>query len=198
VILFLDTETTGLVTKSQDFMAQPGICQIGAVKLLEPGDRDRAGDVVSMHHEVDSFYTLVNPEFVKWEDGAMKTHGMSPETVKDAPTFFEIGPALARFAMGCRAWAGYNIKFDKDVLWFQLLKYGLERSFPWPPEEIEVMKLTNKVMEQQGKRGTKNPKLQEAYQHFLGTPLIGAHDALSDIRATVAVWGKINEIANKV
>ncbi len=179
MILFLDFETTGLVNKSQDFMAQPGIVQIGAIRMREDGEED------------NSFYTLVNPEFVTWEPGALKTHGITPDAVKDAPTFFEIGPALSTFALGCDAWAGYNSKFDRDVLWFQLLKYGLERTFPWPPQEIDVMKIANRAMEQQGKRGTKNPKLTEIYEHLFGEPLKGAHNALEDIRATARVYREL-------
>lgn len=190
MILFLDFETTGLTKNSPDFMAQPGIVQVGAVKLWEATDEDRGEARVGF--EADSLYTLVNPEFATWEEGAMNTHGITPEQVKDAPTFFEIGPALARFALGCRAWAGYNTRFDKDVLWYQLLKYGLERSFPWPPEDIDVMRLASRELEVQGKRGTKSPKLTEAYEHFVGQSLTDAHNALADIRATVQIWRAIN------
>lgn len=193
MILFIDTETTGLTKASPDWMAQPGICQIGAIKFerafigYDPIDG-------SDHYEwaeTDSFYTLVNPEINKWEPEAIKTHGITPEQVADAPTFFEIGPALARFALGCDTWAGFHTNFDKTVLWHQLMKYGLERSFPWPPNEIDVMKVAGRVMEQQGKRGTKNPKLAEAYEFFFNKGFAGAHDALADIRATAAIWQHI-------
>lgn len=202
MIFLCDTETTGLLSKSHDFMAQPGICQIGAVKLewrfltdvSKPEEVEqflKDGTRTATLVEIDSFYTLVNPEAVKWEEGAVKTHGITQEMVKDAPTMFEIGPALARFALGCDTWGGYNTHFDKRVLKWQLEKYGLDMHFPWPPLEVDVMALANKAMEQQGKRGTKNPKLTEAYEHFLGKPLVDAHDALADIRATADVWRAI-------
>lgn len=180
MILLIDTETTGLLSKSADWIAQPGICQIGAVKL---------DDALV---EIDSFYSLVNPEAVKWHEEAIKTHGITPDMVADAPTFFEIGPALARFAVGCDVFAGFNTKFDKNVIWFQLLKYGLEKSFPWPPLDVDVMKLASSLMELQGKRGTKNPKLVDAYERFCGKLLADAHNALVDIRATADVWRAIN------
>lgn len=197
MILFIDTETTGLTTASRDWMAQPGICQIGAIKVAEPGDLipGQNGEVIA-YFEIDSFYTLVNPEISQWQPDAIKTHGITPEKVQDAPTFFEIGPALARFTLGCRAWAGFHTKFDKDVLWWQLQKYGFERSYPWPLDEIDVMRVAGRVMETQGKRGMKNPSLEEAYQHFIGSAFEGAHDAIADIRATFAVWKKIVEGAN--
>lgn len=181
----IDTETTGLTTKSHDFMAQPGIVQIGAIKLEQVVEPMQLG---TRWKEVDSFYVLVNPEISNWEEGAIKTHGITPAIVADAPTFYEVGPALAKFMLGCECWVGFNTKFDRDVLWWQLMKYGFERSFPWPPSELDVMKVAGRVMEQQGKRGTKNPKLAEAYEHFFGTTFDGAHDALADVRATAKVW----------
>lgn len=195
MILFLDFETTGLTNNSSDWMSQPGIVQVGAVKIVTasdfPDDPVYFNALNERGQEAGSFYTLVNPEINKWEDKAIETHGITPAMVADAPTFFEIGPALARFALGCEAWGGYNTKFDRDVLWHQLNKYGLERSFPWPLEEIDVMKLAGRAMELQGKRGTKNPKLTEAYQYFTDMLLSGAHDALADIRATVEVWRRV-------
>lgn len=203
MILFLDTETTGLTNASPEWLAQPGIVQIGAVKIAETWSECEQYDdlLLAERHiawtdkggEVASLNILVNPEGVKWSDEAIKTHGITPDKVADAATFFEVGPLLGRFALGCRVWAGYNTRFDRDVLWHQLNRYGLERSFPWPPEELDVMKLAAREMEMQGKRGMKRPKLSEVYQFFMGKPLEGAHDALADIRATVDVWRKCCE-----
>ena len=178
MILVLDTETTGLLKGHRDFLGQPGIVQIGAVKL----DDDLK--------ELASMNVLVNPEIPesKWEPEAIKTHGITPAMVKDAPTFFEAGAALAEFTLGCHTWGGFNCKFDKNVLWWQLLRYGLEKNYPWPIREVDVMKRASKIMEVQGKRGTKFPSLTEAYQHCFGRDFEGAHDALSDIRATAEVW----------
>jgi DNA polymerase III epsilon subunit-like protein len=184
-ILFLDTETTGLVTKSTDFMAQPGICQIGAIRLTQHPDPEPGESPLIEEAHLN---ILVNPELVKWQEDAIKTHGITPDMVRDAPTMFEVGPMLSKFAVGCDAWYGYNTRFDQDVLWYQLLKYGLERTFPWPPITVDVMQLASRKMELQGKKGTKNPSLSEAYRHFYGTEFSGAHDALSDIRATIKVW----------
>lgn len=189
-VLFLDTETTGLVTKSTDFMGQPGICQLGAVRLVNSFSDENGNP--SEWVEDGHIDCLVNPEHVKWHDDAIKTHGITPDRVRDAPTFFEIGPMLAQFTVGCEVWYGYNAKFDQDVVWYQLLKYGLERNFPWPPVCVDVMQIAARKMEMQGKRGIKNPSLSEAYHHFFGKPFDGAHNALADIRATIEVWKACN------
>jgi DNA polymerase-3 subunit epsilon len=174
--LLLDTETTGLLKNSYDFMAQPGIVQIAAVKLD------------SNLETVDRMNLLVNPEKSKWDEGAERVHGISPEHVQHAPTFFDVGSLLAQFAFGCERFAGYNVKFDKDVIWWQLIRYGLEKNFPWPLRDVDIMLLAGERMEVQGKRGCKHPKLEEAYRFFIGKDMLKAHDAMFDVDATVEVW----------
>ena len=175
---FCDFETTGLPKEGNtDFLVQPGICQIGAVVV------DDKWKIIKRLN------TLVNPEISeqRWEAGAIKVHGISPDKVQDAPTFFAIFQELAAMAQGCDAWGGYNTKFDKDILWFQLLRYGFERSFPWPRLDYDVMKFAKDRMAMEGKRGTKNPKLVEIYEFLFPGKSFDAHDALEDIIATVEV-----------
>jgi DNA polymerase III epsilon subunit-like protein len=173
----IDFETTGLLKEgSADFIIQPGIVQIGAVRT-----------------DGREFSTLINPELSRdWEAGAMKVHGITPDDVKNAPTFFAIFPKFAEFVTGCDTWFGYNTKFDKDVLWHQLFRYGFERSFPWPVNDLDVMKLASNHMAMQGKRGTKRPKLVEIYEHLFKQPF-EAHDALKDIRATHRVLKELTK-----
>ncbi len=182
MIIVIDTETTGLTKESTDFLAQPGICQI-ALKRIRYDNTQTA----YLGRDNDEFVSLVNPEMSRWEEGAMKVHGLTPEKVKDAPTFFELFPKIAAFCVGATQWAGYNTKFDKDVLWYQLQRYGFERSFPWPPGEIDVMELASKRLNGQGKRGQKRWKLVDAYREVFKKDFDGAHDALGDVRATAAL-----------
>ena len=181
MIFLCDFETTDLVREGvTDFLAQPGIVQVGIVVL---DDKLK---------EIDSFQSLVNPEKNNWSEGAMKVHGITPDKVADAPTFFAIFDKLADLAHGCDTWSGYNTKFDKDVLWFQLLRYGFERSFPWPRGDLDVMRLAKDKMQMQGKRGMKNPKLVEIYEHLFNESF-DAHDALEDIRATARVLKELRK-----
>lgn len=172
----LDTETTDLLSNSRDWFAQPGIVQLAAVKL---------DDQLLV---VDRLNVLVNPEKSRWSEEAIKTHGIVPEKVRDAPTFYEVGKLLAEFILGCDTIAGYNVQFDKDVIWHQLLRYGLHQNFPWPLKDFDVMRRVGSIIQMQGKRGTKHPKLSEAYEFCFGRPMQGAHDAMYDVEATVEVW----------
>jgi hypothetical protein len=78
------------------------------------------------------------------------------------------------------------------VLWYQLLRYGFERSFPWPRKDLDVMKLAKQRMAMEGKRGLKNPKLVEIYEHLFNESF-DAHDALEDIRATARVLKELSK-----
>lgn len=194
MICFIDTETTGLTKPGSDFIVQPGICQIGAVRLERfPVVDPQPGAPEYKWLETAEFDALINPE-TKFEEQAIKAHGITADRVENAPTFFALFPKFAEFVLGCDTWAGYNIFFDKKVLAFQLERYGFDRNFPWPPKDIDVMKLAKDHMEMQGKRGTKAPTLSEIYEFLFGESF-KAHDALADIKATVRVWERLNEVA---
>jgi DNA polymerase-3 subunit epsilon len=178
----LDLETTGLLNdQSIDPARQPGIVQIGAVVL---DDKLK---------ELRSFNSLVDPEIPIWMEGAMETHGIRPEHVKGKPSFFTIAVQIAEFAIGCTHFFGYNQKkFDAPVLGWQLKRYGREFNFPWPHTHVDVMELAMQGMRTPSKRGgMKNPKLEEAYEHYMKRKMSNAHDALADIRATADVLRKV-------
>jgi DNA polymerase III epsilon subunit-like protein len=190
MILLLDTETTGLLKPGNDWMVQPGIVQIGAIKIVDLKDNFYEDGFPGQ--EIGHLNSLINPEVpFAWDEKAIETHGITPELVKNSPTLFEFFDHLAELACGCDTWAGYNTHFDKEVLRFQLERYGFATSFPWPRHEIDVMKLAERHMAMQGKRGTKSPKLEEIYNFLFPTKTFQAHDALADIRATAEVMKEL-------
>lgn len=187
MIFLCDFETTGLL-KPGDWLLQPGIVQVGALRLYSRCEEEKYAEYLE---EKDAIDTFINPEVpFEWEKKAIETHGITPEMVKDAPTLFAFFDRFAEMATGCDTWAGYNSQFDKKVLKHQLERYGLEMNFPWPRQEIDVMELAKNHMAMQGKRGTKPPKLEEIYS-ALFNETFKAHDALADIRATARVMKEL-------
>jgi hypothetical protein len=143
MILFIDTETTGLLKPSSDFLVQPGICQLAALRLerYPEGDVDpQPGAPEYKWLETAEFNELVNPE-TKFEEQATKTHGINADMVQDKPTFFSLFPSFASSCWAATRGLATTSSFDKKVLAWQLERYGFERNFPWPPKEIDVMKL---------------------------------------------------------
>lgn len=184
MILFYDLETTGLPKAGDDPLKQPGIVQIGAA-LVDPDEWSRGDDGI-----IKEFDQKVNPELLpeRFEPGAVRVTGIGWNEAQPFPSFFTVGADFANFVRGAKVMSGYNmIDFDNKILMWQLLRYGMEFNFPWPPRHVDVAVLAKASGRYMGKRGPKFPKLVELYQDVAGKKLEGAHDALADIRATVHV-----------
>lgn len=157
-IIFFDLETTGTNT------AQDRILQIGAVKIHLDGQREEKN-------------VLLNPG-IPIPAGATAVHGISDEDVKNAPWFRQIAKAFAQWLSGSDL-AGYNSdNFDVPMLVEEFARVGIEF-----PEEgtrfLDVLKI---------ERNVNSHRLGETYQRYTGQTLDSAHDALSDIRATVTIF----------
>lgn len=164
-----------------------------------PNDPNGCGIVQIAAHKwemglKEEYQTLVNPELEYWSDKAIAVHGITPEDVKGAPTFFAVFHEFANFVHGCDEWVGYNPEFDVTVLQMQLDRYGFSTHFPWPPYRTDVMTLARNHMNMEGKRGTKNPKLTEIYEHLFEKTLDGAHDAMVDVTATIEVLKELENV----
>ena len=160
-ILALDLETTGLIQPNE----YPGIVQIG---LSKPGE------TISL---------LINPEKT-FEEQAQKVTGLSQHDIEGAPTLREALLHIADFMRGARYLVTYNgLQFDVPVLFSNLVRYGIETRFPWPPIHYDLMSIRTTSMT--GKTGNKPPKLEELYMDLSGQTLEGAHDAGIDAQATL-------------
>jgi DNA polymerase-3 subunit epsilon len=104
----------------------------------------------------------------------IKIHGISNESVKDAPTFKELSARLIEF-IGNADLAGYNSnKFDIPLLAEEFIRVGSDfdlsnRHF------VDVQNIFHK-MEQR--------TLSAAYQFYCKKELVDAHDAMNDTNAT--------------
>ena len=173
----VDFESTGLLKPGRSWHEQPKIVEIGAVKFDEK------------FNVVGEYRTLINPDidFGRWEPEAIEVTGIGPEQVVNCPSFFLAFHDFAEFMTGAKRWVGYNNPFDKSLLKYELERAGLETCFPWPMLEIDVMIAAASRMAMSSKSGNKNPQLGEAYRHFTGKELVGAHGALTDVKGTIEV-----------
>lgn len=178
-ILFFDTETTGLPDKRAAVGAshQPHIVQLAAI-LTDDDGTERA-----------SINIIVNPG-VPIPKGASDVHGISDEMAKA----FGIAPKRAAIAfkgllLRATKLVAHNITFDQFLVETLCSRTGVEIEFP--KQCFCTMEAATPVlnlpptdrMKTAGFNKPKPPKLAEAYQHFFGRALEGAHDALVDVRA---------------
>jgi DNA polymerase III epsilon subunit-like protein len=184
-MIIVDLETTDLLDFStQDPTKQPGIVQVGLIEITRSWE---------LHKE---HKWLVNPEIPAslWHESAIKTHGIKPEDVVNAPTLPGILPTLAAIFRAHDTWVGYNNPFDRQVLYHQVCRYGWQWRFPWPSRDTDIMAIGKDVCNIAGKQGVKAPKLVELHSHLFGVSFDGAHDAMEDCRATLRCGQKLHEM----
>jgi len=156
-LVALDTETTGM-DPSRD-----RVVEFAAVKLHPDGRRE-------------TFRTLVNPkEPIPPE--AIAIHGISDDSVRDAPTFAETARDILLFLAGSDL-TGYNIaRFDLPIL-----RQEFERC------EMELPTEGVRVVDAQVIFFNREPRdLSAAVRFYCGRELQGAHGALPDSEATLDV-----------
>lgn len=159
-LVFFDLETTGVST------SKDRIVQIGAIKLMPDGTE-----------EVKN--VLINPTIPIPEEATM-VHGISNADVKDKPKFAQISKSFFAWLSGCDL-AGYNSdNFDVPMLIEEFNRAGL--TFPEEGTSfVDVLKMERMV---------NSHTLGNTYKRYMGKELEDAHDALADVRATLAIFQK--------
>ncbi len=157
-IVFFDIESTGLnVLKDR-------IVQIALVKVRKDG---------GPHEEMEY---LINPK-IPISAEAMAVHGITPDKLKDKPEFAEVAEEIYNF-IGDADLGGYNSdRFDLPILTEELFRCGFDLDTEHR-KTIDVQKIFYKM----------EPRtLRAAYKIYCDKELEDAHDALSDVRATIEV-----------
>ena len=157
-IVFFDIESTGLN------VIRDRIVQIALIKYPKDGSEPLEKEL------------LINPG-IPISKEAMDIHGITPEMLKNKPTFQQVAKEIFDF-IGKSDLAGYNSdRFDVPMLMEEFSRVGMELKMVGR-KCIDVQKIFYKM----------EPRtLRAAYKLFCGSELKDAHDALVDVRATAAV-----------
>ncbi|MBK7339255.1 MAG: 3'-5' exonuclease [Saprospiraceae bacterium] len=157
-IVFFDVETTGL------HVIRDRILQIAMLRYPHEGG------------EVRELSLLINPGIPISEE-AMGVHGITPADLANKPTFQQVAQKIFDF-IGNSDLAGYNSnRFDVPILMEELARYGFDLQIE-NRRLIDIQRIFYKM----------EPRtLKAAYQFYCNSELENAHDALSDIRATVEI-----------
>lgn len=196
--LFYDTETTGLplFKEPSEHPDQPHICQLGAI-LVDMDTRE----------ELEVLDEIIKPEGWTIPDDVAAIHGITTEraladglaarvVLERFLGMWARGPQLVR--------AGFNESFDARLVRIALFRHfdqvtaddwkgGLAHDVM--PIVTPICKLPPTAKMVAARRGGqfKSPKLSEAYEHFFGEPLAGAHSALVDVRATLRIHWHVTD-----
>lgn len=187
MILFFDTETTGLVDSQMplDWEGQPHLVQLAALLMEDDGT------------EHASMSVIIKPNGWTIPDGAAKVHGITTELAERVGIPLE--SALVPFIglrLNASVLCAHNIKFDA-----QIIKIAIERAdfvYPMPPpvtmfctmesaSPIVALPPTERMIAA-GYTKNKPPNLGECIRFFFDEEFVGAHDALVDVRACARVY----------
>ena len=156
-IVFFDLETTGIDQHNDR------IIQIGAIKFFPDGTEKE-------------YNWFVNPNIpIPKESSAV--HGITDEMVKAKPLLGDLASELSELFYGSDL-GGFNIKYyDIPMLQKEFARIGLALN-------LEGVKIVDAMMIFK----LKEPRtLAVAYEKYCGKTLANAHDAMSDIRASIEV-----------
>lgn len=175
MILFFDTETTGLVDfkKPANDPSQPRLVQLGAILSDDDGK------------ELAVMDCLIKPVGFRIPDNMI--HGISHGEASEKGVYVE--EAMATFMMlssGDPIRVAHNFNFDCKVLTSEFKRSGCISEIE--PGFCTMLASTSLVGAKQPNGRIKWPKLSEAYKFFFGEELVDAHDALTDVRACKRIY----------
>ncbi len=157
-IIFYDIEATGLN------VIRDRIIQLGMIKHFADG------------RPPDEREYLVNPGIPISEE-AMAVHGITPADVARKPTFQQLAEELFNF-IGDADLAGYHSnQYDLPMIMEEFARGGYELDLEGR-NLVDVQRIFYRM----------EPRtLGAAHRYYCGSEMVGAHDALSDVKATIAV-----------
>ena len=191
-ILFYDTETTGLPKYGQPSNPpdQPRVTQLAAELCIEATGET----IATMNH-------IIRPAGWTIPDDVAKLTGLTTELALIQGVAIEtVMPEFIGLWQQSGLRAGHNEQFDTRMLRIELVRcpiYGaqLVAGVPFPDHwkagatfctQGASTKIVNAARPKGDKK--KTASLAEAYMHFTGKTLDGAHDAMVDVQAAKAVY----------
>lgn len=187
-ILAFDTESTGIPDWKQpsDAEHQPHLVQLAGI-LADADSRK----------EIKTLDVIIRPDGWTIPDDVAEIHGITTERAMDEgipePEALEQFLELYR---ECSLRVAHNTTFDN-----RMIRIALKRYYPelisdeeWKDRSRYYCTYLNakKLM-----GGCDGHTLAEVYEHFIGKPLEGAHQAMTDTRACMAVYWALRDYQAK-
>jgi len=175
-IFVFDTETTGFIDKNEkDLNKQPKIIQfawiLGELKNNEFKEEKRIN-------------IFINPK-MPIPYGASQVNHIYDVDVKNAPFIEDKIDEIMSYINAPDIIVGHNIEYDEDVLKLELRRLGMEYRYQ-PKQVLCTMKETVNfcAIKWNGER-FKFAKLGELHKKLFNEYFVWAHDALTDVEATL-------------
>lgn len=197
--IFYDTETTGLplFKEPSEHPGQPHIVQLAAC-LVDMDTR----------HTIASMDVIIQPDGWTIPDEVSAIHGITTEhaIAIGVPSKLALQMFL-ELATG-RKRIGHNEQFDARMVRIEMLRhFSREAAVEWKDGKSECTQLISTPilklpptpkMIAAGRHHHKSANLSEAYQHFTGKKLEGAHSAMVDVIACKDVYFAAYDFKNGI
>ena len=189
--LVYDTETTGLPLwkEPSDHADQPHIVQLAA-KLVNTETRE----------VLQSMDVIVKPDGWVIPDDVIEVHGITNEraAAEGIPEKEAVEMLLAM--AGDAELVAHNESFDRRILRIAIKRYldalvpegQVVPSEPWKERKSFCTMWKSRPHTKLPRN--KQPKLTEAFEHFTGKPMEGAHSAGGDVDGCLVVYWAIKDI----
>lgn len=185
VVLFMDTETSGKANFNNTYKQnQPWIVQLAMIL----SDKDKIYSEISL---------LIQSNGRQVEQEAFAVHGIASDiTEKHGITETTACYMFLELFANCDIISCHNIAFDRLFVAHMLYnnKFTNISETLFKKKSFCTMNSGTKICKLPGAYGKyKWPTLQELYNHLFGEIFSGAHDALTDVRATRKCYYEINK-----
>lgn len=196
IALCYDTETSGLplFNEPSEDPRQPHIVQLAACLV----DTETKTTIASMD-------VIVRPDGWVIPDDVAAIHGITTEYALDVgvPESTAVAMFMGLYGPG-RLRIAHNESFDARIVRIALIRHAHDATVDehWKAGKsactqalsTPILRLPpTPRMIAAGRLHHKSPNLGEAYRYFTGKELVGAHNAMVDVQACMAVYFAISE-----
>jgi uncharacterized protein (TIGR02145 family) len=183
MILFFDTETTGLPKNWKapvtDLDNWPRLVQLAYLVY------DFDGNLIHSCNEI------IKPDGFTIPTEASNVHGITTEMAKQRGS--DINDVFELFLIHLKRSkmiVAHNMAFDEKIIGSELIRLGKENVIV-AKEKVCTMLKTVDLCKIEGPYGYKWPKLEELHRYLFNHDFEGAHDALADIQATAKCFWEL-------
>jgi len=191
--LFFDTETTGTVSKWNAPISDPTHPDVVQLAAILRDDETKL--------EISTVNVIVKPEGWIISPGAANVHGIKQEFAEKFGVSIENAAYLFGGMMSVAdTIVAHNINFDSLIMKRALWRAGVSAEdvaarFASCQPRCTMLTSVNivRVPHKRPRHPTdfKWPKLEECSQYFFKESVVGAHDALVDVRMTIRVYDEL-------
>lgn len=187
MILFFDTETTGLPKNWKapltDMDNWPRMIQLAWIGYDPDGE------------QVSEKSVIIRPEGFTIPEPAARVYGITTErAMEEGVELLGVLEEFAAMVSEADTLVAHNMRFDESILGAELLRAEMETALFRKPNFCTMRESTDICCIPGSYGKNKWPRLEELHTHLFGSDFENAHDALADVQATArCYWHLKNE-----